>query len=541
MHFEIFTTGIPWQMILLGALSLSLGWGIRGNFGHEYGAAIPGALAAMAVVLMSGRPDWWHRIHYFAMFGALGWSFGGSMSYMQVVAYTHSGRSTSILYGFANLFIIGFLWAALGGAGTAFPAFMNNEQLTLFFVPLVAIFIGWALQGFLIDWFLRVRPMQRHESSLYWYDTDWLAALVAFAATLLVVTFRGDFDMATSLILYLTIGWFVSFLLLVNVLKLRMTPPRGDNWAGCVGLVIGLLLYCWRYQLGGIAFAALLTGFIGGIGFAMGQLLKLIYIRTGLQTNWHSVMEQTQGLFHGVGLAVAMGFLASYAPKLSDAPPMRLWTGVFAVSSVLVLLTYLNHRKATDTWIQQVKSLPEKFYGLPVAGWFLRSKGWLGWFELVYIAIGMAVVGLLVVHLRHPLAFIPESWLGKGQLFYLIFLWWVVVFNFERALVGFSPQRLVTEGVITFNAVICTVLMALGAQGVSVQEPISQLTSHYANWIGGTMVMGSIAMLLTTLAAWRITHAIYGDSHAPGAGLHIRFGPDATATKAKPKAGQEHP
>ena len=39
---------VPWQMWLLGALSLSIGWGIRGNFGHEVGAALPGALAAMA-------------------------------------------------------------------------------------------------------------------------------------------------------------------------------------------------------------------------------------------------------------------------------------------------------------------------------------------------------------------------------------------------------------------------------------------------------------------------------------------------------------
>ena len=38
-------------MVVLCALSLSLGWGVRGNFGHEYGAMIPGALAALAGVL----------------------------------------------------------------------------------------------------------------------------------------------------------------------------------------------------------------------------------------------------------------------------------------------------------------------------------------------------------------------------------------------------------------------------------------------------------------------------------------------------------
>ena len=33
--------------ILFVALALSIGWGVRGNWGHEYGAMIPGALAAM--------------------------------------------------------------------------------------------------------------------------------------------------------------------------------------------------------------------------------------------------------------------------------------------------------------------------------------------------------------------------------------------------------------------------------------------------------------------------------------------------------------
>jgi len=86
-----------WTFLLLTGLSLWLGWGIRGNFGHEYGAMMPGALAAMAAVLLSGRDDWHPRIAYFAMFAALGWSFGGSISYMQVVGYTHSGHSPSVL------------------------------------------------------------------------------------------------------------------------------------------------------------------------------------------------------------------------------------------------------------------------------------------------------------------------------------------------------------------------------------------------------------------------------------------------------------
>ncbi|MFC1715409.1 hypothetical protein ACFL6S_17200 [Candidatus Poribacteria bacterium] len=538
MDLGIFTE-ITWQMALLGALSLSLGWGIRGNFGHELGAAIPGALAAMAVVLVSGRADWWPRIAYFGMFGALGWAFGGSMSYMHVVSYTHSGHSGSVLYGFANLFVIGFLWAAMGGAGTALPAILSSEHLNLFFVPIIAIFIGWVLQNAIVRSLSRIKPMQRHRSRLYWYDTDWLNVLVATVATLIVVIVRGRFDMATSFILHLTIGWFAAFLLLVNVLKLRMTPPRGDNWSGCVGLVAGVLIFCWRHSLGDLAFVTLMTGFIGGIGYALSQLLKLVYIRTGLNTNWHSVLEQTQGFFHGIGLAVAMALLASRAPVVSDTPQLRPWTMVFAVTFILVALTYLNHRKATETWIQQVKSLPEKFYRLRVSA-YRSSLPTIGWFELIYIAIGIAVVWLLVADFKQPLPFIPATWLGKGQLLYLIFMWWVVVFNFERALVGFTPQRIVTEGVIMLNAVVCTVLLALGTQAVSMRVPVSQ-AMPYAGWIPNTVVVGLTAMILATLAEWGITHAIYGHNHAPGAGLNIRFGPDATAIKEKPKSSQQHP
>src|SRR5258706_5056669 len=79
--------------VLLTGLSLSIGWGIRGNFGHEYGAMIPGALAAMAAVLLSGREDWYRRIAYFGMFGALGWSFGGGSLYNAVIGLHKPGTS----------------------------------------------------------------------------------------------------------------------------------------------------------------------------------------------------------------------------------------------------------------------------------------------------------------------------------------------------------------------------------------------------------------------------------------------------------------
>ena len=79
-----------WMFVLLTGLSVSIGWGIRGQFGHEYGAALPGALGGMVVALLSGREDWRRRVHFFAVLGAIGFAFGGSMSYMKDIWYAHS-------------------------------------------------------------------------------------------------------------------------------------------------------------------------------------------------------------------------------------------------------------------------------------------------------------------------------------------------------------------------------------------------------------------------------------------------------------------
>jgi hypothetical protein len=519
-------------MLLLTGLSLSVGWGIRGNFGHEYGAMIPGALAAMAVVLTSGREDWWRRVAYFATFGALGWSFGGSISYMQVVAYTHSGHSASVLYGFACLFVIGFLWAAPGGAGTALAACWDRERLTEMFAPMTAVFVAWWLQGIAIVPAL-LKAFALTERDLDWYDTDWLAALLAVVAVVVLALVRRRWDRASELILHMALGWWAAFLILVVLLGIRMTPPRGDNWAGCLGLVVGVLIYCGRQGLSEVVLASLVTGILGGIGFAAASMLKLVEVTSGLETNWHSILEQTTGLFNGLALAVAMIVLArrvgvagtlrraellesSKELSTTERAGHARWTEVYAAGFVLVLITYLNLSKNPRDWVQH-HTMPATMYGLPARMWF----------DIAYALLAVAVLVPLVRHLYRPLAVLPASWLGRAQGLYLVFLWWMVAGNFERALVGFAPQRLVTEGVIHLNAVLCTLLALLAA------VPAGDLPDRSAGVSTATLIrrfvaIGLVAAALSILVDWGIVRAIYGDRFAGHAGLHIRFGPRAT-------------
>ncbi|MGP0065703.1 MAG: hypothetical protein ACLQGP_19125 [Isosphaeraceae bacterium] len=496
-------------------LSLWLGWGIRGNFGHEYGAMMPGALAALAVALMSGRVDWQRRAADFALFGALGWSFGGSISYMQVVAYTHSGDSRSVLYGFACLFVIGFLWAALGGVGTALAALADRRFLSDLYLPMGVVFFLWWLQGAAIEPWLR-----RQGYELNWYDTDWVAATLAMAGGLIVCVVRRRLDRANGLILAMAAGWWAGFAVLVLGFGLRMTPPRGDNWAGCLGMTLAVLVYCRWIGLGEVARAGLLCGFIGGIGFAAASMLKLVEITSGWQTNWHSILEQTTGLFNGIGLAVAMASLSRWNGPVEDveAPHRPPATEPMALGFVVLGITYLNLRKNVGQWVN-FKAMPPEMGGLAASTWF----------DLGYLLAALTLLALLVRHARRPLAIVPESPMGRGQLLYLVLLWWLVVGNFERALVAFAPQRLVTEGVLYVVALLCTLLLLAGPPEVdcaSATPPKDRARPGLALTIAG----GLLASAISIAADWAIVRKIYGDRYAgaPYARKHIRFGPNAT-------------
>ena len=72
------------------------------------------------------------------------------------------------------------------------------------------------------------------------------------------------------------------------------------------GLDAGALWWLRWCGFGQAARAGLVCGFIGGIGFAAASMLKLVEVTSGYETNWHSILEQTTGLFNGLALAAAM-------------------------------------------------------------------------------------------------------------------------------------------------------------------------------------------------------------------------------------------
>lgn len=647
------------RLFIVCGLALSIGWGIRGNFGHESGAMIPGALAAIGGCCLSGRGDWHRRVAYFGLFGALVWAFGGSASYMQVISYTHSGHLPSVAYGFFCLFVLGFLWGSLGGAGTAFPAVAARDQLRGIFRPILWVFAFWlvlaAFMSLVAAWEAghADSTWKRHESALYWFDTDWLQALTALAAlcaldlwdrrfgkahwlaihaaagavlgaavyafvkatgldaplAAILVQPQGDiahlllqpayaelgeaglrarllnnwpnflvahpqhagwlagllvgigfhfarhgaFRGMTGLLACMAAGWLAAFLLGPVLFGfggagLRMTPPRGDNWAGLIGVVAGMLWWTTRNGLRPVAHAALLCGTVGGLGFAGSAFLKLLLLVPGnpavtadpgaiaawkhwQSANWHSFLEQTYGLFNGLGVALVLWVLARRQPETESPPRGDYWTQWLAVGFTLFAVTGLNVQKSIGTWVG-AGSVPASM-AMPLFD--TVRLGAYGWFLVVYLffcAVGMA---LLWRHRRAPLAFIPADPLGKGQLCFLALLWMVVVMNFERALPNFSDQRILTEGVIFVNAIIVSAL-------ILVWQPRGTVWSDTpAAWpLGRAMAAMALAALVSTALFTAGVRLCYGDAHAGHSKRQVRFGDDAEWRATPLMRGRDH-
>ncbi len=257
-------------------------------------------------------------------------------------------------------------------------------------------------------------------------------------------------------------------------------------------MTVGLFWYCRQWGLTELARAALHSGFIGGIGFAAASMLKLVEVKSGYETNWHSILEQTTGLFNGIGIAVAVAVLARRtAPRLEESG-QNAWNEPVALAFVVLGITYLNARKNVAQWIA-TSSMPATMAGLPA---------WV-WFDVGYVALTLTMFVLVLRHRRMPLAVLPASALGRGQLFYLALLWAVVAFNFERAIVNFAAQRLVTEGVLYLVALACTIVLLCASERglVSSAQPVvlRERTS-----LAATIIVGLLAAALTIFADWAI-------------------------------------
>lgn len=134
------------RWILFPALTMSLGWGLRGYIGGgPLGAMIPGALVALCLCLLLERRG--DDAAIIAAWGAVGVGFGGQMTYGQTIglALAESTRA----WGLTGLALKGAIWGFLGGILIALALirhrFTGREILIALALMCAGTLAGWKL------------------------------------------------------------------------------------------------------------------------------------------------------------------------------------------------------------------------------------------------------------------------------------------------------------------------------------------------------------------------------------------------------------
>jgi hypothetical protein len=225
------------SMLVVG-LSLGTAWAIRGQFGHEHGAAWAGGIGCLSLLLVAKRTDWYAKCFSVVMAGALGWGVGGLMSYGIVVGYGRADDFVNAYYGLMMLFVIGGLYGYIGGGlfGLALASTAKNP-------------VKWA-----------------------------------------------------NLIVEMVVGAVLFYFFMITEFEWFMTPPRSEMWAACFGMAVALTWFMVRHQQNSALRVAVFSGLGGGFGFAFGNFLQVLGGVSGIKFNFWNVMEYTLGFFGGLGM-----------------------------------------------------------------------------------------------------------------------------------------------------------------------------------------------------------------------------------------------
>ena len=329
---------------LMAAAAGGMGWGIRGQYGHEWGAMVPGVLVAFVLVfLFSKKSTSLHAARAIAL-TAIGFSFGGCMTYGQTVGLTHDsplvGNVNAYRWGMLGLFIKGGLWVAFGatflGMSLGRKKYGWKEILLLYLVLLLLVFVG-------------IQTINRP----YVPGTDRELAWFFFP--------QDDPSERTLPFLYFSDHWHWE----PNNLEM---DPRPEIWGGLAAALTGLVIYVACIKRDQLATIMALFGFLGGgLGFSMGQSLQAKHAWTPgwlsdfdatlhqtipsiypeeffslMSWNWWNMMETTFGMVFGfvlgLGLWVNRKFI-SLGDREEAAPihPIIEWIFLAAYGCMLYL------------------------------------------------------------------------------------------------------------------------------------------------------------------------------------------------------------
>ncbi|RJP30309.1 MAG: hypothetical protein C4527_09910 [Candidatus Omnitrophota bacterium] len=310
-----------WQPVVFAALAGGMGWGIRGQYGHETGAMVPGLLVSLTLVFfMYPRASVINTARIVA-WGAVAMGFGGSMTYGQTIGLTQNtsmiGNWAALGWGMLGLSIKGALWIGFAGAflGMGFSGirYRSRELLLLMIALVAAYFLGVFLLNSPFD------PANQSLPAIY-FSADWYWEPDA-----------------------------------VNL------QPRPECWGGLLFALIVLIVYTARGRKDSLAPRLASWGILGGVvGFPLGQCLQanhawnLAYFKEGWWSqldpfmNWWNMMETTFGAVMGGMLGLGLWLNRKRIRTMNEAdgefsPPME-WILLAVHLALLVAVEFMSVR-----------------------------------------------------------------------------------------------------------------------------------------------------------------------------------------------------
>lgn len=290
--------------MLLTAMAAGMGWGIRGQYGHETGAMIAGVLTSLTLVMLFIPQASSLMAARVAAMMTVAIGIGGTMTYGQTIGLTHNrelvGNWEALRWGMLGLMIKGGIWISF--AGTLLGVGLGGKR----YQPYEMLFVFLAMIGLLY-------------LGLWWIN--------------------GPFDPANRILpkLYFSASWYFE----PDKADLK---PRREVWGGLLIALLGLVTYVTAYKRDWLATRMALIGFIaGGLGFPGGQCLQAYHswnaerFSTGdlaqytvfQYFNWWNMMETTFGLIFGAVLALGLWLnqrsinAESSEPDVSLTPTME--------------------------------------------------------------------------------------------------------------------------------------------------------------------------------------------------------------------------
>lgn len=438
------------------------------------------------------------------------------MSYGRIIGYTASASLPDVTYGYGCLFLIGGLWAGLGSGVLALSVTDPRSHLERFAGPLAALWLVWLAMDLtgLTAWLAE---------TWYLHDTDWFAALSALLVAGIYAVLVPRARPACVLIAVLACGWWTGYIILTGLLGLRMTPPRSDNWSGCVGLFAALVLYLARRKNRAALIAALWGFLVGGLGFALGDFVNMLG-----RAQWGPIgrlselqgldywkwMEQLFGLVMGIG--VALVFLRAMRQKLrppaEDQEDRNLNT--VALLFLLLIMMWSNLHKNIRKWVEG-NAIPEQLFGVPAKWWFL----------LVGFLLSAAVLVAIIRHRRHVLPLAPAGAFGRGQLLFLVILWVAVVGAFMQALPAMANKgTFLVHVTFWMTAGLCS-LIVLALRGESRSQTDANWAASDSSWKLGMYYWVSLVLVLVFVLVLGYLTASLSEEPLPGSNLRFENAP----------------